>query len=104
VRSCEAPRATWTARAVRALTYVVLIALAGCASLPKDLERPHSIAFADTGGTLLGRVLAPAIAANPGKSGAYPLPNGREAFAARVPSAVSTCSTTSGTPTRAEDC
>jgi len=84
VSSLDRPRARWAARTVRALASIVLIVLAGCASLPKDVERPHSSAFADTGATALGRALAPAIAANPGKTGAYPLPNGREAFAARV--------------------
>jgi putative cardiolipin synthase len=84
VKTFDTPRARWTAHAVRALTYLVLVAVAGCASLPKDVERPPSSAFSDTGDTRLGRGLAQAVAANAGKTGVYPLPDGREAFAARV--------------------
>jgi len=58
--------------------------LGGCAGLPTDIDRPRSSALADTGGTRLGRTLAPLVAANPGKSGVHPLDNARDAFAVRV--------------------
>jgi len=58
--------------------------LGGCAGLPTDIERPHSKAITDTGGTRLGRALAPLLAANRGKSGIHALDNARDAFAARV--------------------
>jgi putative cardiolipin synthase len=61
-----------------------LVALAGCAGLPANVERMPSSAFADTEGTRLGRAVAPAVAAHAGKSGIHPIPNARDAFAARV--------------------
>jgi putative cardiolipin synthase len=61
-----------------------LVLLAGCASLPAGVERMPSGAFADTDGTRLGRAVAPAAAANAGKSGIHPIANSRDAFAARV--------------------
>jgi len=46
-----------------------------CARLPK---------LVDTGDTRLERAIAPHAAANPGKAGIHPLPEPREAFAARI--------------------
>jgi putative cardiolipin synthase len=60
------------------------ILLSACASLPADPMRIPSAAPADTASTRFGRALANPVAANPGKSGIYPLANGRDAFAARV--------------------
>jgi len=60
------------------------VAIGGCASLPANVDRPQSKALADTGTTQLGRALAPLLTANPGKTGTYPLTNGRDAFAART--------------------
>jgi putative cardiolipin synthase len=59
------------------------VALAACARLP-DGERTRSSALGGGSETRLGRALAPAIKANPGKSGIYALADGRDAFAARV--------------------
>jgi putative cardiolipin synthase len=56
----------------------------GCASLPKNVEREPSIALANTDETRLGRAVTRRVAANPGRSGIYPLSNAREAFAARI--------------------
>jgi putative cardiolipin synthase len=47
-------------------------------------ERPRTTALTDTADTQLGRALAPAIKANPGKSGIHALRDGRDAFAARM--------------------
>jgi len=66
------------------LASTLLVAIAGCASLPANVDRPQSKALADTGTTQLGRALAPLLTANPGKTGTYPLSNGRDAFAARA--------------------
>jgi putative cardiolipin synthase len=66
------------------IAFAVVLLVAGCAGLPADIERAHSSAFGDTSATRLGRALAPAAAANRGKSGIYPLVDGRDAFAARV--------------------
>ena len=68
--------------------FLVAIALgllvAGCASLPKNLEREPSTALANTDDTRLGKAVAGRVAANPGQSGIYALSNAREAFAARI--------------------
>jgi hypothetical protein len=45
----------------------------GCSSLPASVDRVHSSALADTAGTRLGRNLAHAVAANPGKTGIHAL-------------------------------
>jgi putative cardiolipin synthase len=58
--------------------------VSGCASLPKNVEREPSIALANTEDTRLGKVVSRSVAANPGRSGIHPLPNAREAFAARI--------------------
>jgi putative cardiolipin synthase len=63
---------------------LLLFALAGCASLPSEVERPPSSALVDTGDTRLGRALAPAVAANTGMTAVHPLDEARNAFAARV--------------------
>ena len=69
---------------MRLIALPIAAVLGGCAGLPTDIDRPHSSALADTGGTRLGRALAPLAAANPGKSGIHALDNARDAFAARV--------------------
>ena len=68
---------------MRWLPSVLTLALGACTSLP-DAPRVASAAFRDTADTRLGRSIATAAAANPGKTGIHPLANGRDAFAARV--------------------
>jgi phosphatidylserine/phosphatidylglycerophosphate/cardiolipin synthase-like enzyme len=60
-----------------------LLAAGGCAFLPVDVERKPSAALHETGDTRIGRMVAPLALAHPGDSGAYPLLQAREAFAAR---------------------
>ena len=60
------------------------MAIGGCASLPRNVDRPHSTALTDTADTRLGRALSPLVKANPGKTGIHALDNARDAFAARV--------------------
>ena len=62
----------------------VLLVLVGCAGLPAGVERTRTTALADTSATRLGRAMAPAVAANPGKTGIHALADGRDAFAARI--------------------
>ena len=66
-----------------ALCLLVLL-LGGCVGLPPQDGRVLSSADLDTGATLLGRAVAPLAAANPGKSGIYPLADAHNAFAARA--------------------
>ena len=68
----------------RAAGALLLALLVGCASLPEPVERMPSHALPDTAATALGRALAPLLAAHPGLTGAHPLRDGREAYAARV--------------------
>jgi putative cardiolipin synthase len=56
---------------------------AGCTSLP-PAERTVTQALTDTGTTRMGQAIAPLAAAHPGLSGVLLLPDGRDAFAARV--------------------
>lgn len=67
------------------IVVVALVALlSGCASLPSLEDRTTTTAFADTSSTQLGHALAADVAANPGKTGIYPLSDPHDAFAARV--------------------
>jgi len=56
----------------------------GDVSLPQPEGRGASVALSDAGDTRLGRGIGPKVAAHPGQSGIYPLPDAKEAFAARV--------------------
>lgn len=62
----------------------LLLALAGCASLPKDYPRSVSHVIADTGATRLGRLAASMRAGQPDSAGVHLLARGLDAFAARV--------------------
>lgn len=56
----------------------------GCATLPKNVNRPESFAYTDTLDTESGRRFAEATAAHPGESGFLLLATGRDAFVARA--------------------
>jgi putative cardiolipin synthase len=58
--------------------------VSACATLPKDVHRPVSHAFADTGDTRIGRAIADSLSSHPGKSGFFLLANGLDAFVARA--------------------
>ena len=66
------------------LLVTVAVIITGCATLPPPENRVETTALTDTGGTRLGRAIAPGVAANPGKTGIRRLPDPRDAFAARV--------------------
>jgi putative cardiolipin synthase len=64
---------------------VIAVAVAsGCSSLPAQDKRVASVALTNTGDTRLGTAAGELTAAHPGFSGYYPLPDGRDAFAARA--------------------
>jgi putative cardiolipin synthase len=63
---------------------LVIVGLTGCATLPKNFDRPVSHAFSDTQDTLLGRQVAQLSADHPGQSGFLLLGNGLDAFVARA--------------------
>jgi putative cardiolipin synthase len=58
--------------------------LGACGTLPSLENRTTSTALVDTDTTQLGRAISPLFDAHPGRSGIYPLPDARDAFAARV--------------------
>lgn len=63
---------------------LILICCSGCATLPKNFERPISHTITDIQDTVLGKILAAERAAHPGQSGFHLLGNGLDAFVARV--------------------
>jgi putative cardiolipin synthase len=58
--------------------------LQGCAQLPPLKDRNLSAALRHTEDTRLGKAVLPRTQAHPRESGVVPLPDGRDAFAARV--------------------
>jgi cardiolipin synthase C len=62
---------------------MLLLLIGGCASLPKDVDRPQSHFVKETSGTRLGRDIEPAVAKHPGLSGFHALSEGKDAFASR---------------------
>ena len=58
--------------------------MAGCASLPPLEGRTATTVLADTAATRLGRAVTADVAANAGKTGVHPLPEGHAAYAARA--------------------
>ena len=70
----------------RAVLLTVAVALGGCAALPSQVERPASFARSDVADTRLAKIAAASTtaAAGPDVSGFRLLPDGAEAFDARV--------------------
>jgi cardiolipin synthase C len=66
------------------LAGAVIIAFAGCATLPRDIVREPSHAWDRPQETKLGRVLAVDVDNHPGLSGFHVLGNGLDAFVARM--------------------
>ena len=58
--------------------------LAGCATVDFDYPRTASTAIQDTEDSHLGRLVSGAVAANPGKSGFYPVFDGIDSLALRL--------------------
>lgn len=61
----------------------VLLALAGCATVPREVPRPASHAWSYPESTPLGQVFARQLIGHPGESGFYLLDSGIEAFSIR---------------------
>ncbi|MBW1754429.1 MAG: hypothetical protein JRJ46_15435 [Deltaproteobacteria bacterium] len=61
-----------------------LLLISGCATLPKDFERPESYALVDTDHTRIAKDIRAEKAVNPGQSGFLLLGNGLDAFVARA--------------------
>ncbi|MFC0254566.1 phospholipase D family protein [Massilia consociata] len=63
---------------------IVAFAAGGCTGLPPPGPRTASMALDGTETTRLGQAIVPLAATHPGLSGIHALPDGRDAFAARV--------------------
>jgi putative cardiolipin synthase len=76
----------WAPAFLKGAAALVIAAAAvfSCTSLPPPGARSVTLALADTGTTQLGQAIGPLAAAHPGLSGVLALPDGRDAFAARV--------------------
>ena len=70
----------------RAMLLTVAVAMGGCAALPSPVDRPVSYSRNDVADTQLGKIAAASTtsAAGPDVSGFRLLPDGAEAFAARM--------------------
>ena len=71
-------------RSLAVLIAALAVLIAGCATLPPPESRVATSALVDTAGTRLGSAVAADVAANPGLTGILPLPDPRDAFAARA--------------------
>ncbi len=67
-----------------ATLFIVMLAAAGCATLPEGFDKPESFAYTDTGETALGKTSYAHRQSRPGKTGFHPLGNGLDAFVARA--------------------
>lgn len=64
--------------------WLLLLTLVGCATLPKNVDRPPSEAFTDTGDTIIGSAIAEETSDHPNQSGFLLLESGLDAFVARA--------------------
>jgi len=71
-------------RSIAACMALMATFLAGCAGLPSLEGRTETRALTGTEGTRIGRAIAPELAAHPGKTGIYAIPQPSDAFAARA--------------------
>ena len=64
--------------------FTALLLAGGCATLPKDYDKPVTYAYVDTDNTAFGQIRRDEKAAHPGESGFMLLENGLDAFVARA--------------------
>jgi len=69
---------------LRACTIAVVVIASGCATTPKNVERPESYAVENTDGTFLGQLTGPSERAHSGQSGFHLLPDGLRALETRL--------------------
>ena len=70
--------------ALSCLLALTSLLVAGCASLPEEVQRTPSVAFQDHESTALGQRIAKDAAARPGQSGFSLMRYGHQAFTARI--------------------
>ena len=69
---------------IHLVAILALFLVGGCATLPKDFDRPESYAYTDTDDTHFGKVRRNEMLAHPGQSGFLLLGSGLDAFVARA--------------------
>ena len=69
---------------IHLVAILALFLIGGCATLPKDFDRPESYAYTDTDDTSFGKALRDEMIAHPGQSGFLLLASGLDAFVARA--------------------
>lgn len=69
---------------LKKIAVYLLLLIAGCASLPTEVERTESHTLTDTADTALAQSVAAWSETHEGKSGFYPLPTGLDALGARL--------------------
>jgi putative cardiolipin synthase len=69
---------------IRLAAVLILVLISGCATLPKNFDRPPSYAFTDTDNTRLGKGRPDEMLEYPGQTGFLLLGNGLDAFVARA--------------------
>ncbi|HEV8122585.1 MAG TPA: phospholipase D family protein, partial [Candidatus Polarisedimenticolia bacterium] len=79
-----ANKTSLTTAAPSAVLLLASLALGGCASLPPLEGRTASTALTETADTSLGKAVSAAARDQEDKSGIHPVPQGKDAFAARV--------------------
>ena len=80
VATCRILRDGWSWR----VAALAMLAVAGCATVPREMPRSPSVAFQNHEDTMLGRRIAADAAQRPGQSGFAIMRNGRPAFTARI--------------------
>ena len=69
---------------IHLVAILALLLIGGCATLPKDFDRPESYAYTDTDDTRFGKAHRDEMVAHPGQSGFLLLASGLDAFVARA--------------------
>jgi len=69
---------------INLVAILALLLIGGCATLPKDFDRPESYAYTDTDDTSFGKANRDEMLAHPGQSGFLLLASGLDAFVARA--------------------
>lgn len=67
-----------------AIIFLCTLTLGGCTTLPTLAGRTSSTVLTDGATTRIGQAVAPLAASHPGASGVHALPDGRDAFTARM--------------------
>src|SRR5436190_4244224 len=72
------------ARIQRVFILLIAFSLCSCGGLPDVSGRPSSSALAASQNTKIARAVQPRVEAHPGQSGFHLMPNGQDAFGARL--------------------